>query len=189
SCISAVLEKVVPKHRNLDLEQLSLTRQRLTMQLSDLRKEALPTISLNSFYGSQFYSNSFSIWDNNYWNGNAYLNIGIRIPITEVFDRNLRKRRFLLEQQTLESQYREQVIADSIAVRQYKANVVFTKEAMENAKTIEKIASRNMEIVRAKYMEGKILITELNAELSNHFKLKQQTWQATYNYLVAVLNQ
>src|SRR5690606_26945573 len=189
SSISAVLEKVVPKHRNLDLEQLSLTRQRLTMQLSDLRKEALPTISLNSFYGSQFYSNSFSIWDNNYWNGNAYLNIGIRIPITEAFDRNIRKRRFSVEQQTLESQYREQIKADSIAVEQYSANVIYTKEALENAETIEKIAARNMEIVRAKYIEGKILITELNAELSNQFKLKQQTWQATYDYLIAVLDQ
>jgi len=187
--IPAIIEKISPQPQKIELEQIALTRQKLALQLSELKKEALPTLTLNSFYGSQFYSNSFSIWDNNYWNGNAYVNIGIRIPITEAFDRNIRKRRFSLEQQTLESQYREQIKADSIAVEQYSANVIYTKEALENAETIEKIAARNMEIVRAKYIEGKILITELNAELSNQFKLKQQTWQATYDYLIAVLDQ
>ncbi|HLT41692.1 MAG TPA: TolC family protein [Sphingobacteriaceae bacterium] len=187
--IPAIIEKISPQPQNIELEQIALTRQKLALQLSELKKEALPTLTLNSFYGSQFYSNSFSIWDNNYWNGNAYVNIGIRIPITEAFDRNIRKRRFSVEQQTLESQYREQIKADSIAVEQYSANVIYTKEALENAETIEKIAARNMEIVRAKYIEGKILITELNAELSNQFKLKQQTWQATYDYLIAVLDQ
>ncbi len=188
SSIPAIIEKISPQQRSIELAQLSLTRQKLAMQLHELKKEALPTITLNSFYGNQFYSNSFSIWDNNYWNGNAYVNVGIRIPITEAFDRNIRKRRFSLEQQTLESQYREQIKADSIAVKQYSANVIYSKKALENAESIEKIADRNVKIVRAKYMEGKILLTELNTELSNLFKLKQQTWQATYNYLVAILD-
>ncbi len=189
SSIASIIEKISPQKQSIQLAQLALALQKLTMQISELKKEALPTLTLNSFYGSQFYSNSFSIWDNNNWNGNAYVNIGLRIPITEAFDRNIRKRRFSLEQQTLGSQYREQVIADSIAVKKANANVIYSKKALENAETIEKIASRNIEIVRAKYLEGKILITELNTELSNQFKLKQQTWQATFNYLVAILDQ
>lgn len=189
SPISIIIEKLSPEQQNIELEQLSLSRQKLAMQLSELKKEALPTISLNSFYGSQFYSNNFSIWDNNYWNGNAYVNIGIRIPITEAFDRSIRKRRFSIEQQTLESQYREQIKADSIAIKQHSANIIYSKAALENAESIENIANRNMEIVHAKYLEGRILISELNTELSNQFKLKQQTWQAAYEYLVAVLDQ
>lgn len=189
SSIPNIIEKISPQQQSIELAQLSLAQQKLAMQISELKKEALPTVTLNSFYGSQFYSNSFSIWDNNYWNGNAYVNIGIRIPITEVFDRILKKRRFSLEQQTLGSQYREQVIADSLAVKQTSANVIYSKKALENAESIEKIADRNAEIVRSKYSEGKILITELNTELSNQFKLKQQTWQATYNYLIAILDQ
>lgn len=189
SSIPTIIAKITPQHQSIELAQLTLTQQKLALQLRELKKEALPIITLNSFYGNQFYSNSFSIWDNNYWNGNAYVNIGIRIPITEAFDRTIRKRRFSLEQQTIGSQYREQIKTDSIAATQYGANLMYSKMALENAESIEKIAARNVEIVRAKYIEGKILLTELNIELSNQFKLKQQTWQATYNYLTAILDQ
>src|SRR5690606_12192060 len=47
SSIPAIIEKISPQRQNIDLEQLSLTRQKLTIQLRELKKEALPTISLN----------------------------------------------------------------------------------------------------------------------------------------------
>lgn len=189
SSISDIISKLNDNSPQTALTQIGLNKQKVEIQLKDLKLEALPKLTLNSYYGSQFFSNQFAVWDNNYWNGNAYVNVGIRVPISEFVDRKIKRSRFLLQQQDLQSKFIEQTKLDSVSRQQNLANFNYAKNALNHAERIEKIANRNVEIMQAKYQEGKILLTELNTELSNYFKIQQEVWQSNFDYLQSVLNQ
>lgn len=189
SSLMDIVAKLKGNARNLELENLKIEQQKIDLQLRSLKKEALPTLSLNAFYGSQFYNNSFSLWNNNNWFGNSYVNVGVRIPISEAVDRALKRRQLGLQTQLLSSQYREEQVLDEANHKQRQLDILQAEKVLRNAGAIEKLSAENMALVRAQYMAGKILLSELNQELSNHFKNMQNVWQAEYDYLLAVLEQ
>ncbi len=189
SSLTDIVAKLKGNARNLELENLKIEQQKIDLQLQSLKKEALPTLSLNAFYGSQFYNNSFSLWNNNNWFGNSYVNVGVRIPISEAVDRALKRRQLGLQTQLLSSQYREEQALDEASKKQRQLDILQAEKVLRNASAIEKLSTENTALVQAQYKAGKLLLSELNQELSNHFKNMQNVWQAEYEYLLAVLEQ
>jgi outer membrane protein len=189
--LSSSLEEIVSKlqqgNKNLELESIQLEQQKLNIQLSNLKREALPTLSLNAFYGSQYYSNSFNLWNNENWYGNSYVNLGIRIPISEAINRALKKKQLTLQNQVLLSKYREEQGLDSTNKSAQQLNIVQAENVLKNARSIEVLSAENLILVQNQYQAGRVLLTVLNQELAAHFKKKQQVWQAEYDYLLAVL--
>ena len=58
------------------------------VNLADLRAitasfKYAPTLSLNGYYGTNFYNNELSIFNKNYWRGNSYIGLSITVPITQ----------------------------------------------------------------------------------------------------------
>lgn len=187
SSIAYIVSKLAAEGENLQLESLQIEQQKIDLQLKNLKVEALPTLSLNAFYGNQFYNNNFSLWNNNNWFGNSYVNVGVRLPISEVVDRALKKKQFGLQHQLLLSQYREEQGLDAANKRLWQLNVAQAQKVLENARAIELLSSENLTLVQDQYRAGKILLTVLNAELSEHFKNKKNVWQAEYDHLLALL--
>lgn len=187
SSTAEIISKLKGEHTNLQLESLRLEQQKIAVQLQSLKTEALPTLTLNAFYGSQFYSNSLSVWNNNNWFGNSYVNVGIRLPISEAIDRSLKRKQLGLQNQILSSQYREEQSLESANRRQQQLNIQQAEKVLENAKAIEKLSAENISLVQDQYKAGRILLSELNQELSAHFKNMQNVWQAEYDQLLAVL--
>jgi len=187
SSIEEIVSKLKQGDKNLQLEQLKIDQEKNSIQLANLKREALPTLTLNAFYGSQYYSNSFKLWNNENWYGNSYVNVGVRIPISEAVNRSLKKKQLGLENQVLLSKYREEQGLDANNISARQLNIVQAENVLKNNKAIEAIAAENLILVQDQYQAGRILLTVLNEELSAHFKKKQQVWQAEYDYLLAIL--
>lgn len=187
SSIEDIISKLKAEHSNLQLESIRLEQQKIALQLQSLKLEALPTLTLNAFYGSQFYSNGLSLWNNNNWFGNSYVNVGLRLPISETIDRSLKRKQLGLQNQVLSSQYREAQLLEDANRRQQQLNIQQAESVLEHARAIEKLSAENISIVQDQYKAGRILISALNEELSLHFKNMQNVWQAEYDRLLAVL--
>jgi outer membrane protein len=187
SSMQEIVSKLQQEPKNLELEQLLVEQKKLNIQLSNLKKEALPTLSLNAFYGSQYYSNSFNLWNNENWYGNSYVNLGIRIPISEAVNRALKKKQLSLQNQVLLSRYREEQSLDSTNSSVKQLNIFQAEQVLKNTRAIEALSAENLTLVQHQYQAGRVLLTVYNEELNSHFKKKQQVWQAEYDYLLAVL--
>jgi len=187
SSTADIISKLTGEQTNLQLESLKLEQQKIALQLQSLKIEALPTLSLNAFYGSQFYNNSLSLWNNNNWFGNSYVNVGIRLPISETIDRSLKRKQLGLQNQVLSSQYREEQTIEDANRRQQQLNIQKAQKVLDNAVAIEQLSGENIALVQEQYKAGRILLSALNEELSAHFKNMQQVWQAEYDQLLAVL--
>ena len=187
SSTADIISRLKGEHTNLQLESLRLEQQKVELQLRSLKIEALPTLTLNAFYGSQFYSNSLTLWNNNNWFGNSYVNMGIRLPISETIDRSLKRKQLGLQNQLLSSQYREEQSLEAANRRQQQLNIQQADKVLQNAKAIEQLSAENVNLVQEQYKAGRILLSELNEALSAHFKNMQNVWQAEYDQLIAVL--
>ena len=42
-----------------------------------------PTLTLNGYYGTNYYNNELSLFNNDYWRGNSYIGLSLKIPITQ----------------------------------------------------------------------------------------------------------
>ncbi len=189
SSLDEIVSKLGSRATNLELASLQIEQQKVKVQMQSLKQEAIPTLSLNAFYGSQFYNNSLSLWNNNNWFGNSYVNIGLRIPISETIDRAIKKKQLGLQNQVLSSQYREAQGLDEADSRQRMLKIAQASKVLENNRAIASLSASNVLLLQEQYKSGRMLLSELNQELSSHFKNLQRVWQAEYDYLLAELDQ
>ena len=87
--IQTLLKKMEQKYQSVyfstDLEE---ERQQQVVDLATLRVKSAslkyaPTLTLNGYYGTNYYNNELSLFNNDYWRGNSYIGLSLRIPITQ----------------------------------------------------------------------------------------------------------
>lgn len=85
--IQLLLHKM--KQKSLSVyTNLEEARQQEVVDLAALRIKTAslkyaPTLSLNGYYGTNYYNNELSLFNNNYWRGNSYIGLSLRVPITQ----------------------------------------------------------------------------------------------------------
>ena len=85
--IQTLLQKIKQKAQS-DYSDLEEARQLEVIDLAALRIRSAslkyaPTLTLNGYYGTNYYNNEFSLFSNDYWRGNSYIGLSLRIPITQ----------------------------------------------------------------------------------------------------------
>lgn len=85
--IQTLLQKIKQRLRS-DYSDLEEARQQEVIDLAALRIRSAslkyaPTLTLNGYYGTNYYNNEFSLFNNDYWRGNSYIGLSLRIPITQ----------------------------------------------------------------------------------------------------------
>ena len=85
--IQTLLQKIKQRLQT-DYYNLEEARQQQVVDLAALRIKSAslkyaPTLTLNGYYGTNYYNNDLSLFNNNYWRGNSYLGLSIRVPITQ----------------------------------------------------------------------------------------------------------
>jgi outer membrane protein TolC len=85
--IQTLLQKIKQRLQS-DYYNLEEARQQQVVDLAALRIKSAslkfaPTLTLNGYYGTNYYNNELSLFNNNYWRGNSYIGLSIRVPITQ----------------------------------------------------------------------------------------------------------
>src|SRR5690606_20705801 len=80
----------------------------LDVQVQTERSSFLPSLTLNAYYGANYYDNSFDLFKSGNWNGNSFVTVALRLPISEGFERQRKISRLRLQQEADQMRFRDE---------------------------------------------------------------------------------
>ncbi|VTP99842.1 TolC family protein [Sphingobacterium daejeonense] len=190
--ITSNIEDIVAELEDIDNndyeQQLIKLDQTLSqVQLSGLKRQLLPTISFNAYFGSQFFSNEFNIIDKSNWYGYSYASLGLKIPISAYFSSIPSLKKAKLNEEIFNTQLDDQTLQDKIDGQQKSNKIKSAKEKIERLKRILVLSEQNKDEKLAMYQNGRILLNEFNLANSDYIKAQQDIWQAKYDLINIIL--
>ena len=185
--IEDVLKLKLEENTNLQ-QQLLLWDVRLNEEEANFNKKSyLPTLTLNGYYGAQFYDNNLRLFESNNWFGNSYVSLGIKIPISQWLEKNAEQKKLMLQNKLATSKLNEQKQNDDQIDAQRMNDIALLKEKIHQQKEIIQLTEANLQIVKAQFNEGTILITEYNKEIQNGQETYKKLWQTQYDLVSKLL--
>lgn len=185
--IEEVLSGTKATYSKSNTESLEIDRALNELKINNINMLAAPKLTLNGYLGSQFYNNQFRLFDTDYWFGTSYLNVAIRLPITEAYERSLQKKQLKYENTILESKLLNSNSNDNIEELQRRNDIQILEDKVKNQERIVKLSDSNKAILKAQVEEGTVLVTEYNKELESYLDQMKKYWQAQYDLLQKLL--
>lgn len=186
--IEEVLSGTKATYSKSNTESLEIDRALNELKIKNINMLAAPKLTLNGYLGSQFYNNQFRLFDTDYWFGTSYLNVALRLPITEAYERSLQKKQLKYENTILESKLLNSNSNDNIEELQRRNDIQILEDKVKNQERIVKLSDSNKAILKAQVEEGTVLVTEYNKELESYLDQMKKYWQAQYDLLQKTLN-
>ncbi len=171
------------EEENFDQQLISLDEQLAQIQLQGIKRQALPSLSFNAYYGGQYFSNSFNIVNKNFWYGYSYANLGLKIPISAYFTNSASIRQAALNEKIFRNQLEETKDSDAIDLKQKSSKIISQNKRIKSLEEIKDLAAQNKAEKLESYEAGRILLTEFNKANSEYLKSCQDLWQAKYDLL------
>lgn len=168
-----------------ELKILQLEDQLAELQISSVKRGLLPSVTFNGYYGTQFYSNSFNLFNSDRWYGNSYANIALRLPISDLIWSTPQLKKQQLNRQFSSLRLEEQAELDSISRQQTFNKILRAEKQIEHRKKIAGLALENRQNLEESYKAGRLLLSEYNKAASAYIKAMQDLWQAEYNWIEA----
>ena len=168
---------------NFDQQLITLDEELARVQLEGIKRQVLPILSFNAYYGGQFFSNSFNIVNKNYWYGYSYANLGLKIPISAYFTNSASIRQAALNEKIFRNQLAETKDSDEIDLKQKSSKIISQNKRIKSLEEIKDLAAQNKAEKLESYDAGRILLTEFNKANSDYLKSCQDLWQAKYDLL------
>lgn len=168
--------------------QLLQTEKQITLnQNLDIRRQLLPSLTLNGFYGQQYFSNNLNLVAKDGWYGSSFINLAVRIPISAYFSQGVGFRKVALQEQLLEYQIREEEANELNDLKRKQVRVWNLKERILGLQKIEKLAIALEQEKLHQLDAGRILISDYQQVNSSVLKAKQDIWQAQYDLINELL--
>ena len=184
--ISTSIDDIIQQNLTIadyEIEQLKLEIDAKEIEIQNNKLTSIPKLTFNAFYGGQFYDNQLKITNSDNWFGNSYVNLALRIPITENFEKRLKTKQFDFDKEIIQSKLetleREKLNSD----KQQQNDLLILSQKIQAYKQIVSLSESNVKIVKAQVDAGTILISEYNKELENLFTQNQKLWQTSYDLL------
>lgn len=192
--IPALLQKMEKKVlTNNSVNVLEIMRQQEVTDLAALKvKSALlkyaPTLSLNGYYGTNYYNNELSLFNNRFWRGNSYIGLSLMMPITKSLNTSKEVSRLRLQQRMEAENLRdirnklEKDRLNELSLLQVRQeNYKLSRENWE-------LSHQNSKAVQLQYEKGYIKQSEL---LNEQQKIKQSRYsflQAAYDLFNSLIS-
>ena len=147
----------------------------------------LPTITLNGYYGAQFFNNDLKLFQSDYWYGNSYINVGVKVPISDWIQKSNNDLKTSAEYELAESKRKQQQVKDEQMILQKQNEIALLNEKITQQKKIVVLLESNKTIVEAQVKEGVVLVSEYNKELEVIQEAYKKLWQHQYDLVSRML--
>lgn len=163
------------------------------MKLSDndyklFKRQLLPTVTLNAYYGAQFFNNSFRLFSSTNWFGNSYANIAIRLPLSAYLVQSPSVSKINAERQLSKLQLEESIKLDVIKQKQklHKTNAAELK--IQALLKIIDLSDKSLEKQKLAYEAGRIMLSDFNKSSNSLNDNLKELWQAQFDLISIYLN-
>jgi outer membrane protein len=174
---------------SLSLRKLKQDEQLLNAQLSTVKSGYLPILTLNGYFGSNYFDNNFDLFKSSNWNGNSFINVGLRIPITEGLDRSKKVNQLKLQQQANILSYQHQQNKNKLDLMAAQSDAVFYEKKYQRAVENYKMAEENYRNAQLQYDNGRLLIGELFKQNYVYQQQKTTYLEVSYQFILARMKQ
>lgn len=184
--ISSKLSSYKKENFNAEIQQLEIDLDLNERQM--LKKQLLPTLTMNAFYGSQFFNQNLNLANLNNWYGNSFVNLALRLPVSaflvqhKAVDRN----RTQIEESTLK--LAELIKHNEINNAQQNAKVNAAILKIKSLKSIVLLSLQNINQQKSEFDAGRVLRSEYVRNLSVHNSSLKELWQAEYDLIFLITN-
>lgn len=165
------------------IAQLKLDQDWAKLKISSLYLKTLPKLTLNGYYGAQFFNNDLKLFNNNYWFGNSFINVSLRVPITEHYERNLMSKRLKAAYNNATDKLDAEEQLQHRKQLQFNNNLQTQQEKIAQLVQTVSIARENIAIINAQVTEGRVLVSNLNNAVEQLLDQQKKLWQAEYDYI------
>jgi outer membrane protein TolC len=192
--IPALLQKMEKEVlTNNSVNVLEIMRQQEVTDLAALKVKSArlkyaPTLSLNGYYGTNYYNNELSLFNNRFWRGNSYIGLSLMMPITKSLNTSKEVSRLRLQQRMEAENLRdirnklEKDRLNELSLLQVRQeNYKLSRENWE-------LSHQNSKAVQLQYEKGYIKQSEL---LNEQQKIKQSRYsflQAAYDLFNSLIS-
>jgi len=185
--IDQIIQKVHIQNATDDESRLQLDQQLNEIQAKKNKLLYLPKLTLNAFYGTNFFNNTLDLTQSNYWYGNSYVNMALRIPISEGYETHLKSKKLALENQYITTQLNEAYTATQLKATQKANEVLLLHAKIEMLKNALTLSEQNYQIVLQRVLGGRTLVSELSAEFDRYLQDQKKLWQAQYDLVAKMI--
>ncbi|MDD4778139.1 MAG: TolC family protein [Fermentimonas sp.] len=175
------------------VNDLEIMRQQEVIDLAALRVKSAqlkyaPTLSLNGYYGTNYYNNEFSIFNNRFWRGNSYIGLSLMMPITKSLNTTKEVSRLRL-QQRMESENLRDIRNKLDKERLNELSLLQIRQ--ENYRLSSEnweLSRQNSKAVQLQYEKGYIQQSELLNEQQKIRQSRHSFLQAAYDLFNSLIS-
>lgn len=166
------------------LQKLAQQRELSEIQLKNTKLGFLPTVSLNGFWGTNYFNNRFDIFYSPFWYGNSYLGLSVNLPITRGIDR-------VKKAEVLELQIKQSRIDYEIKQLDQAQNFARLQKELTFRQQNLSLKEKNKELSRANLLQdtellenGRLLTGDWSRSNMQYLRASTEYLQAVYDYLI-----
>jgi len=185
---AAMTDTVVPDSASLTFVKSSQQRELTESQRHYTALGFLPTVTVNGFYGANYYNNSLTFFDATSWYGNSYVSLSVRVPLTADLQRS-----HTLSKLAIQHDVDEQSLISSMNKRRYELQRARTDHAFYTAdysvkRANAELAQRSFEIALQQFSEGRTDSNELSKSEFSVQQARNNVLRSAYNFIQASLS-
>jgi outer membrane protein TolC len=174
--------------KNYAVQLLEIDREVADLETGRIKRQLLPTLTMNAYLGEQYFSNELQLTKRDDWFGNSYVNLALRIPLSAYFTSRPVLRQTQLQSTLYSKQIEEEIRNDDIDNQQNAVNLKAAQQKIQSLKHIEQLAKQNMEEQKAAYLGGRLLLDAYNRSIITHHRAVLDIWQAEYDFIALLLD-
>lgn len=173
---------------SIALNKLKLNEDLLSNQITAAQKSNLPSLVLKGYYGANYFDNSFEILKSANWNGNSFVNIGLRLPLSERFARQREIRQLELQKEANRLRYTYERNKNRLDYDAAVRDAAMYAKNYARARENFLLAEKNLQLAEQQFAGGRLLLNELNSVAYDYEKEKNNYLNLAYNYILSMLN-
>lgn len=175
--------------QSLSLKRLNQDEQLINIQLKGTKNGFLPVLAVQGYYGSNYFDNDFELLKSRNWNGNSFVNVGLRIPVTEGLDRVKKINQLKLQHQVNRLEYQDQQRKNKLDGLAANREVTLAAQKYKRAKDNFNLAQQNYQNAQAQYNNGRLLIGDFYKQSYTYEQEKNNYLNASYDFILARMKQ
>lgn len=189
SDIDAIREYITGHQtQNYTLQTLEVDQQRIRVQQQGIRRQLLPSLTLNAYWGEQYFDNDFRIFRGESWFGNSFVNLALRIPLSEYISARPTLKKIALQANLTAIQLDEEQQLDAIRIEQQAVKIQAARQKAERLQRIAELAQQSKKEQEAAYLAGRLLLSEYNQAVASVIQAQKDVWQAEYDFIALLMD-
>ncbi|WP_329905515.1 TolC family protein [Porphyromonas pogonae] len=176
------------KNKSLTIQKLDIEIDKAKHNIKIDKLSFLPKLSLNAYYGANFYSKDIDLGHRDKWYGNSFIALNVTLPLTGIYTNASKLSQSKTQEIIALLQYEKESNLRLNEIQKAVMEIQYRQKTYDSKKEAVTLYNENFNTAKLRYSKGYLLEKDLKNE---EFKYKQSLadqMQAAYNLIVSLID-